>query len=74
MMSLNEPSSTLYIVSVVSWSAPIKGRAPQGSMEYKGTLGSWCVLQPLGFTREAVQYNPNTIPSLAIARPKLIIR
>jgi hypothetical protein len=65
-MSPNEPSSTLYIVSVVSWSAPIKGRAPQGSVECKGALGSWRALQPLGFPREAAQRDPNTITSYSI--------
>jgi hypothetical protein len=58
-MSPNKPSSTLYIVSIVSWSAPVKGGAPQGSIERKGALGSWHALQPLGFTREAAQRDPN---------------
>jgi hypothetical protein len=44
MMSPNKPLSTLYIVSVVSWSAPVKGRAPQGSIECKSALGSWYIL------------------------------
>jgi hypothetical protein len=44
MMSPNKLLSTLYIVSVVSWSTPVKGGAPQGSIEYKGTLGSWYIL------------------------------